>query len=85
MTFMRTSISSTRYAASRSDPLHRNDPFMPLSLPLLAGTAPDHDYTFVDLLWDNEVDTTGDYDLVGISVRMTLLKLPHESSTSPLS
>lgn len=58
-------------AASRNDPLHRNDPFMPLSLPLLAATAPDHDYTFVDLLWDNDVDTNGEYDLVGISVRMT--------------
>lgn len=58
-------------AASRSDPMHRNDPFMPLSLPLLAGTAPDHDYTFVDLLWDDGVDTTAAYDLVAISVRLT--------------
>ncbi len=44
---------------------------MPLSLPLLAATAPDHDYTFVDLLWDNDVDTKVEYDLVGISVRLT--------------
>lgn len=51
--------------------MHRNDPFMPLSLPLLAATAPDHDYRFVDLLWDEGVDPRIDCDLVAISVRLT--------------
>jgi hypothetical protein len=58
-------------AASRTDPLRRNDPFMPLSLPLLAATAPGHTYTLVDLLWDDDVDTAMDVDLVGISMRLT--------------
>ncbi len=58
-------------AASLTDPLRRNDPFMPLSLPLLAATAPGHRYTLVDLLWDDDVDTAMDVDLVGISMRLT--------------
>jgi radical SAM superfamily enzyme YgiQ (UPF0313 family) len=58
-------------AASPTDPLRRNDPFMPLSLPLLAATAPDHDYTLVDLLWDDGVDMDAPWDLVGISARLT--------------
>ena len=56
-------------AASQDDPLRKNDPFMPLSLPILAGTAPDHDYTFVDLLWEDDVKLDDPVDLVGISVR----------------
>ena len=58
-------------AASRTDPLRRNDPFMPLSLPLLAAAAPGHDYTLADLLWDDDVDASMDVDLVGISMRLT--------------
>ncbi|HOU55272.1 MAG TPA: radical SAM protein [Myxococcota bacterium] len=58
-------------ASSPTDPLRRNDPFMPLALPLLAATAPDHDYRLVDLLWDDPRDLPGDVDLVGISMRYT--------------
>lgn len=56
-------------AASRGDPLRKNDPFMPLSLPILAATAPGHDYRLVDLLWEDEPDLEA--DLVGISARAT--------------
>jgi len=58
-------------AASLHDPLRKNDPFMPLSLPILAGTAPGHDYTFVDLLWEDDVRYDEPVDLVGISARYT--------------
>jgi hypothetical protein len=58
-------------AALDNDPMRKNDPFMPLSLPLLAGSAPDHDYTFTDMLWEDAPDTTLHYDLVGISARHT--------------
>ena len=58
-------------AASRSDPLRNNDPFMPLSLPILAGLAPGHEYDFVDLLWEDDVRYDEPVDLVGISVRYT--------------
>ncbi len=58
-------------AAALDDPLRRNDPFMPLSLPMLAGSAPEHDYTFVDLLWENDVGYDEPADLVGISARAT--------------
>ncbi len=58
-------------AASKTDPLRRNDPFMPLSLPLLAATVPDHDYTFVDMLWEDDPGYGDNVDLVGISVRYT--------------
>lgn len=56
-------------AASLDDPLRKNDPFMPLSLPILAGTAPQHDYSFVDLLWEDDPGLNDRADLVGISVR----------------
>ncbi len=56
-------------ASSETDPLHNNNPFMPISLPLLAATAPDHDYTIVDLFRENSVDFNEPVDLVGISVR----------------
>jgi len=58
-------------AASDNDPMRKNDPFMPLSLPLLAASAPDHEYTLTDMLWEDTPDTTIHYDLVGISARHT--------------
>lgn len=58
-------------AAAEDDPLRKNDPFMPLSLPILAGAAPEHDYTFVDLLWEDDVRFDEPVDLVGISARST--------------
>jgi len=59
-------------AASPEDPLLGREPFMPLSLPLLAASAPDHEYQMVDMLagsaprWLEEPA-----DLVGISMRAT--------------
>lgn len=58
-------------AAALDDPLRRNDPFMPLSLPMLAGSAPGHEYSFVDLLWESDVGFDEPVDLVGISARAT--------------
>jgi radical SAM superfamily enzyme YgiQ (UPF0313 family) len=61
-------------AAAQSDPLRKNDPFMPLSLPLIAAAAPDHEYTFVDMLAGESVDNKKPCDLVGISARITAEK-----------
>lgn len=58
-------------AASPDDPLRQTDPFMPLSLPLLATAAPEHDYTLVDMLAGEEPDLDAPVDLVGISLRRT--------------
>ncbi len=60
-------------AAGEADPLRRQDPFMPLSLPILAGCAPEHDYTFTDLLWEDssKLDFDKDFDLIGISFRVS--------------
>jgi len=58
-------------ASSLTDPLRKNDPFMPLSLPILAGACPGHDYTFIDLLWEDAVPFDRPVDLVGISMRYT--------------
>lgn len=58
-------------AAAPNDPLRKNHPFMPAALPLLAGAAPEHEYTFVDQLTDEEPDFAAPADLVGISVRIT--------------
>src|SRR5208337_2204074 len=65
-------------AASKSDPLRKNDPFMPLSLPILAGIAPDHEYIFIDMLWEDDVRYGEPVDLVGISVRYTAEKRAYE-------
>jgi radical SAM superfamily enzyme YgiQ (UPF0313 family) len=64
--------------ASRTDPLRRSDPFMPLSLPILAATAPGHAYEFIDMLWEDEVDVDRPVDLVGMSVRLTAEKRAYE-------
>jgi hypothetical protein len=55
-------------SADENDPLRKKDPFMPLSLAILAGAAPEHNYQFIDLLWD-KLDTDFDQkvDVVGIS------------------
>ncbi len=58
-------------AAASKDPLKKTDPFMPLSLPLLAGSAPEHEYTFVDMLAEEMPDYDKAADLVGISSRIT--------------
>ncbi len=65
-------------AASGSDPLRKNDPFMPLSLAILAGAAPEHNYTFVDLLWEDHIDYDSPADLVGISFRYTAENMTYE-------
>jgi radical SAM superfamily enzyme YgiQ (UPF0313 family) len=58
-------------SAPPDDPLRDHEPFMPLSLPLLAATAPGHDYHMVDMLRSGaQVDDGEPVDLVGISVRM---------------
>ncbi len=61
-------------AASGHDPLKKNHPFMPLALPILAGASPDHEYRFVDMLYDDKIDFNERYDVVGISLRITAEK-----------
>lgn len=55
-------------SAGEDDPLRQKDPFMPVSLAILASVAPEHNYHFTDMLWeDHEFDSSA--DLIGISVR----------------
>jgi radical SAM superfamily enzyme YgiQ (UPF0313 family) len=65
-------------AAAEHDPLRKTDPFMPLSLPLLAASAPGHEYAFVDMLAGERIDFDRPTDLVGISARMTAEKTAFE-------
>lgn len=59
-------------SAAPNDALAGSEPFMPLSLPLLAASAPDHEYRFIDMMKPPApVDFDEPVDLVGISVRMT--------------
>ncbi|MCG8569559.1 MAG: radical SAM protein [Spirochaetes bacterium] len=58
-------------ACAPNDPLKKNDPFMPLSLPILAGSAPNHQYDFVDMLANDQINFQKKYDLVGISYRIS--------------
>lgn len=59
-------------SANPNDPLKNREPFMPLSLPILAGAAPEHDYEFIDMLMDStEVRFDDPVDLVGISIRLS--------------
>ena len=58
-------------AAEKNDPLRKKDPFTPLSLAIIAGSAPEHRYEFIDMLWGNtDIDYNKPVDVVGISVRM---------------
>lgn len=61
-------------AADQNDPLKEKNPFKPLSLSLLAGAAPEHDYDLIDMLDEEIVDYNDDVDLVGISVRRSAEK-----------
>ena len=57
-------------ASDDKDPLRRRDPFQPLSLPILASLAPEHNYTLIDMLWDWEkVDFDTPDEVIGISYR----------------
>jgi len=52
----------------------KNDPFMPLSLPIIASLAPEHRYIFVDMLSEHKINYNEKVDLVGISYRITAEK-----------
>jgi len=56
-------------AADPTDPMRKKNPFKPLSLSLLVGAAPEHDYELIDLLDGNDINYESEVDLVGISVR----------------
>ncbi len=58
-------------ASALEEPMHNNNPFMPISLPLLAATAPEHNYTIIDLLAGDKLDYEKPADLVGISLRFS--------------
>lgn len=59
-------------AAPPHDPLAQREPFKPLSLPLLAASAPGNDYEMIDMLRHvGPIDYDAPVDLVGISTRMT--------------
>ncbi len=66
-------------AANTQDPLKQKAPIMPLSLPILAGAAPNHDYEFIDMLKEgNAIDFNKTYDLVGISYRVSAEKMAYK-------
>lgn len=66
-------------ASPPHDPLKDREPFMPISLPLLAGSAPDHDYQIIDMLRsESQIDYDEPVDVVGISSRMTGEKYAYE-------
>lgn len=58
-------------ASDLYEPMHTNNPFMPMSLPLLAAAAPEHNYTIIDLLAGEKIDYEKQTDLVGISLRFS--------------
>lgn len=59
-------------SANPNDPLKNLDPFMPLSLPILAGVSPEHEYEMIDMLRDSDkINFDDPVDLVGISIRLS--------------
>lgn len=60
-------------AAHKNDVL-KNDPFMPLALPIIASIAPEHKYKFIDMLSEQKVNFNEKTDIVGISYRITAEK-----------
>lgn len=67
-------------SSDRHEPMHNNNPFMPISLPLLAATAPEHNYTIIDLLSGESIDYNKPTDLVGISLRFSSESRAYEVS-----
>jgi hypothetical protein len=65
-------------AASKFDTLKKIETFMPITLPLIAASAPLHEYTFVNLLADDRVDYKKKIDVVGISYKITAEKKAFE-------
>lgn len=66
-------------AADKNDPLIKKDPFMPLSLPILASVAPEHNYTLIDMLWEfDKVDFETKDEIIGISLRQSAEKAAYE-------
>ncbi len=66
-------------AADRRDPLIKKDPFQPLSLPILASVAPNHKYTFIDMLWEaDRIDYDTRDEIIGISFRETAESVAYE-------
>ena len=65
-------------AADKNDPLRENNPFKPLSLMLLAASAPNHRYELIDMLDKQELDFDSDVDVVGISIRKSAEKAGFE-------
>lgn len=62
-------------AAPENDPLVGNMPFMPLSLPILAAAAPEHKYTFIDMLSEKrEINFDISSPVIGISYRQAAEK-----------
>ncbi len=61
-------------AAFQGESMQGKHPFMPLSLPVIAGSAPQHDYTFVDMLKNESPDFYDSPDIVGISLRNSAVK-----------
>ncbi len=56
-------------AAGKEEAMKGKNPFKPLSLTLLAGAVPEHDYELIDMLRTPEIDYNTEVDLVGISFR----------------
>ena len=56
-------------AAGEEEPMKGKNPFKPLSLTLLAGAAPEHEYELIDMLDMPEINYNTKVDLVGISFR----------------
>lgn len=68
-------------AAQKNDPLQKKNPFIPLSLAIIAGSAPEHAYEFIDMLWENnDIDFDKPVDVVGISIRNSAERAAFEIS-----
>jgi hypothetical protein len=65
-------------AAAYDDPLKGKEPFMPISIGLLAASAPEYDYIFTDMLRGEKVNFKEKVDVVGISMRITAEKTAYK-------
>lgn len=66
-------------ASGKGDAVKNKNPFMPLSLPILASLAPEHNYTLIDMLNDPErlnMETTD--EVIGISYRQSAEIIAHK-------
>ena len=58
---------------AEDDPFKKQYPFTPLIFPILKSCAPEHEYSFVDMMYEDlsSLNYNGEFDLIALSFRVS--------------